>query len=119
MATASDTSIVTRIKVQTNPDTLFDGGDFDPALCDQEATIAAYVEELAQEIQDEFPRARIDIREVAVYRTLVSIDTTLDRTLGDVEGEAARDAILVAEQRTSEAVDEAAARVWGRGTFWR
>ncbi len=105
---------VTAIRIATDTESLFQGGDFDPALCDQEATRRAYLDELRAELATDYPQARIDITEATVYRTEVSVDTDLDNSRDDDE----RGLAFEASEAVAKVVDDAAAAVWERGTFW-
>lgn len=106
---------VTAIRVRTNTENMFDGMSSDDiAGTNVDATIEAYISELEAELQKDHPQARIDVRSDSVYRTEVGIDTDQDNTRDDdTEQE-----VWTVRQEVQNAVDDCAALVWERGTFW-
>lgn len=107
--------VVTAIRVTTDTNSLFEGwSDADYAVSDEEATRAAYLQQLGEALACAYPRATIDVRDAVVYRTEVSIDTNEDNA-GD---EATCLARLDTEQRVAQDADDWAAIVWETGNFW-
>lgn len=104
---------VTAIRVRTNCDSMFDGlSSDDIKATDVDATVEAYMDELAAELQKDHPQARIDIRNDTVYRTEVGCDTDQD------QNQEADEDVWSVRQEVQNAVDDCAALVWDRGTFW-
>lgn len=111
----SATITVTAIRVVTNTDHLFEGSDYDAALCNEEATREAYVSELTTELEKAYPGASVDVREDSVYRTTVSVDTTQDNS----RDEETRFEVLTLTEAVTAAVDDCGVAVFSRGTFWQ
>jgi hypothetical protein len=114
MSATTNGITVLAIRVNTNLDHLFEGSDYDPALCDEAYTRENYKSELQDELQALYPDADITIWDNTVASTEVSTTTSADNS----RDEETRFAVLTLDQDVQNAVDDCGVAVYARGTFW-